>query len=159
MSYHHPMPGELRRPAERSAHLELLRDFCKEELAAAQTYEKALSLPVLQRHADVLRRCYASHHNRVAELGQRIAAAGGEAPTSPGVWGSLLPTLATAAAAVSETLAISLLEEAEQRAIRRYRDHEAELDAEERAFLSQRIIAAEEASCAAISDLKRSLEG
>jgi hypothetical protein len=158
MSYHHPMPGELRRPAERSATSELLEDFCKEELAAAQTYEKALSLPILQRHVDVLRRCYASHHNRVAELGKRIVDAGGEAPTSPGVWGSLLPTLATAAAAVSETLAISLLEEAEERATRRYREREAKLDPPDRAFLAERIVPAEEASRTAISELKRTLE-
>ncbi len=158
MSYHHPMPGELRRPVERSATVELLKDFCKEELAAAQTYEKALSLPILQRHVDVLRRCYASHHNRVAELGKRIVDAGGEAPTSPGVWGALLPTLATAAAAVSQSLAVSLLEEAEQRAVRRYRDHEAGLDPPERAFIAERIIPAEEASCAAMGELKRTLE-
>lgn len=158
MSYHHPMPGELRRAANQSAHVELLQDFCKEELAAAQTYEKALSLPVLHRHADVLGRCYASHHNRVAELGKRIVDAGGDAPTSPGVWGALLPTLATAAAAVSETLAISLLEEAEQRALRRYRDHERDLDPDTRAFLAERILPAEDASSAAISALKRTLE-
>jgi len=158
MSYHHPMPGELSRPSDHSADIELLKDFCKEELAASQTYEKALSLPILQRHADVLRRCYASHHNRVAELGKRIVDAGAEAPTSPGVWGSLLPTLATAAAALSETLAVTLLEEAEQRALRRYREHEAELASEYREFLVERIVPAEDASYAAISALKRTLE-
>jgi hypothetical protein len=158
MSYHHPMPGELGRAADQSPDVERLKDFCKEELAAAQTYEKALSLPILQRHGDVLRRCYASHQNRVAELGKRIVDAGGEAPTSPGVWGALLPTLATAAAAVSEGLAISLLAEAEQRALRRYREPTGELDPGLRAFLAERIVPAEDASCTAISALKRSLE-
>lgn len=157
MSYHHPMPGELGARANQNPNLELLKDFCKEELAAAQTYEKALSLPVLQRHADVLRRCYASHQNRVAELGARIVSAGGEAPTSPGVWGSLLPTLATAAAAMSETLAISLLEEAEQRALRRYREHAGNFEVDTRAFFAGRILPAEEVSSAAIGDLKRTL--
>ncbi|HTQ06716.1 MAG TPA: hypothetical protein VMI54_22825 [Polyangiaceae bacterium] len=158
MSYHHPMPGELARPSERSANVERLKDFCKEELAAAQTYEKALSLPVLARHSDVLGRCYASHHNRVAELTERIVNAGGAAPTSPGVWGSLLPTLATAAAAVSEKLAVSLLDEAEQRALRRYHEQQDELDAGDRVFLAERIVPAEESSSAAIGALKRTLE-
>lgn len=154
MSYHHPMPGAVGVQSE-APNVETLKDLCKEEIAAAQTYEKALTLPVLARHADVLERCYASHHNRVAELGQRITTLGAEPPNAPGVWGSLIPTLATAAAALSEKLAVSLLGESEERGLRRYQDQLRTLDPVNRAFLIERIVPAQDASHAAICALKQ----
>ena len=155
MSYHHPLPGMT---AQSDApNVEVLKDLCKEEIAAAQTYEKALTLPVLTRHADVLERCYASHHNRVAELGRRITTLGAEAPNAPGVWGSLIPTLATAAAALGEKLAISLLWESEDRGARRYRDQLPTLDPVNRAFLLERIVPAQDVSHAALSALKHAV--
>jgi hypothetical protein len=153
MSYQHPMPGALGAQTH-APDIEVLQDLCKEELAAAQTYEKALTLPVLARHSDVLERCYASHHNRVAELGERIASLGAQPPSAPGVWGSLLPTLATAAAAVSEKLALSLLEDSEERGRRRYQEELAELDEANRTFLTERLLPAQAASQKAISELK-----
>jgi hypothetical protein len=158
MSQHHPMPGELGPNAKPGPNVELLRDFCKEELAAAQTYEKALGLPNLRRHADVLGRCYASHQNRVAELSHRIVSLGGEAPNSPGVWSSLLPTLAIAAVTVSEALAISLLEDAEDHAASRYSEHVNDLDPDNRAFAVERIVPAQDVSHAAISQLNQALQ-
>ena len=94
---------------------------------------------------------------RVAELGQRITSLGAEPPLAPGVWGSLIPTLATAAAAVSEKLAIALLEESEQRGERRYRDEMPKLDDGNRAFLTERIVPAQACSSSAISELKIAL--
>jgi len=135
----------------------LLDDFCREELAAAQTYERALSLSSLRKHSDVLGRCYASHSNRANELAQRIGSLGGKAPTSPGVWGALVPTLATAAAAVSEGLAISLLEEAEDRGVKRYHEHVSDLDPESQTLVIERILPAQDKTHAAIADLKRSV--
>jgi hypothetical protein len=149
---------DLKRTVPDVAKVDLLADFCKEELAAAQTYERALTLEPLRPHVDVLRRCYASHSNRAAELGRRIEELGGEAPRSPGLWGSLVPTLATAAAAVSENLAIALLEEAEDHGVRRYSEEFEKLDPGSREFLSERIVPAQGSTHEAISNLKRSLD-
>ena len=66
------------------AKLALLADFCKEELAAVETYKKALTLMPLHRHTDLLARCYASHQNRANELRERIVALGGKPPNAPG---------------------------------------------------------------------------
>jgi hypothetical protein len=140
------------------AKLDLLADFCKEELAAAQTYEKAMTLEPLSGHVDVLRRAYASHSNRAAELARRIEELGGEAPRSPGVWGALVPTLTIAAAAVSEGLAVSLLEEAEDRGVRRYSERFAELDPGSRELFTERIVPAQDSTHRAIAELKRSLD-
>jgi hypothetical protein len=157
MSYHHPLPGALRGQTQ-APDLGVLQDFCKEELAAAQTYEKALTLPVLAPHLDVLERCYASHKNRAAELAERIANLGGEPPNAPGVWGSLLPSLATAAAALSEKLAISLLEESEGRGQRRYRDQLPALEPPNQSFVTERIQPAQDVSYGAITEVGRALQ-
>jgi hypothetical protein len=132
------------------AKVAVLADFCKEELAAVETYKKALTLLPLHRHSDVLSRCYASHQNRASELRERIMALGGKAPTAPGAWGSLVPTLTSAAAAVSESLAIAMLE-------RRYRDHVGELDPASRAFVNERIMPGQLTTHAAIRELKLNL--
>jgi len=139
------------------AKLALLADFCKEELAAVETYKKALTLMPLHRHTDLLARCYASHQNRANELRERIVALGGKPPNAPGAWGSLVPTLTSAAAAVSENLAVSMLEEAEDRGERRYREHVQELDPASRAFVDERIVPGQASTHAAMSELKLSL--
>ena len=140
-----------------TAHVALLADFCKEELAAAETYKRAMSLNSLRKDADVLSRCYASHQQRASELRQRISDLGGKAPTAPGAWGSLIPTLTSAAAAVSESLAVSMLEESEDRGVKRYREHAGELDPVNRAFVNERIVPAQFVTHAAMKELKLAL--
>jgi len=139
------------------AKLAVLVDFCKEELAAVETYKRALTLMPLHRHVDVLARCYASHQNRANELRERVLALGGKAPNAPGAWGSLVPALTSAAAAVSEHLAVSMLEEAEDRGVRRYREHIEELDPGSRAFVNEHIVPGQITTHAAMHELKLSL--
>lgn len=134
--------------------LDLLSDFCKEELAAVHTYEKALVLAPLQKHSDVLGRCYASHARRAHLLQQRILMQGGKPPDGPGVWSSLVTVLETAAASISENLAILLLEEAEDRGVRRYRERLDSLDLANREFMIEWIVPAQNMTHAAMSALK-----
>ena len=138
-------------------HVGLLADFCKEELAAAETYKRALTLDPLRKHTDVLSRCYASHQQRASELRQRISELGGSPPNAPGAWGSLIPTLTSAAAAVSESLAVSMLEESEDRGVKRYREHAGDLDPVNQAFVDERIKPAQAVTHAAMSELKHTL--
>jgi len=139
------------------AHVGLLADFCKEELAAAETYKKALTLDPLRKHTDVLSRCFASHQQRASELRQRISELGGSPPNAPGAWGSLIPTLTSAAAAVSESLAVAMLEESEDRGVKRYREHTSELDPINRDFVNERLMPAQAVTHAAMSQLKLAL--
>jgi hypothetical protein len=134
--------------------LDLLADFCQEELAAARTYEQALTLAPLLRHSDVLGRCHASHARRSQLLKQRITMLGGKAPEGPGVWGALLTVLETAAATISENLAIRLLEEAEDRGIRGYRERLDTLDLASREFMLEWVVPGQSTTHAAMSELK-----
>jgi hypothetical protein len=134
--------------------LDLLADFCKEELAAVRTYERALTLAPLLKHSDVLGRCYASHARRAQLLEQRILMLGGNAPEGAGVWGSLMTVLETAAATISENLAIRLLEEAEDRGIRLYREGLDALDLASREFMLEWIVPGQNLTHSAMSALK-----
>jgi demethoxyubiquinone hydroxylase (CLK1/Coq7/Cat5 family) len=138
--------------------LDLLESFCRDELAATQTYEKALTLPVLKKHSAVLNSCYESHRARATVLAQRIGAFGGKVPESPGIWGALVPALTGAAAAVSEHLAISLLEESEDRGLKHYRGKLDELESLNRDFILERVLPAQNSTHASLSSLKHSLE-
>ena len=135
-------------------HVGLLADFCKEELGAAETYKRAMTLDPLRKHTDILSRCYASHQQRASELRQRITELGGSPPTAPGAWSSLVPTLTSAAAAVSESLAVSLLEESEDRGVRRYREHTNDLDPLDQTFVNERLMPGQAVTHAAMSELK-----
>jgi hypothetical protein len=134
--------------------VDLLTSFCKEELAAVRTYERALGLAPLQKHSDVLGRCYASHARRAHLLEQRIQMLGGKLPDGPGMWSSLVTVLETAAASISENLAILLLEEAEDRGVRRYREGLDDLDLANRQFMLEWIVPAQNMTHAAMSALK-----
>lgn len=144
-------------PSAKDTNLSLLSEFCKEELGAAETYKRAMTLDPLKKHADVLSRCYASHQQRASELRQRIAELGGSPPAAPGAWSSLVPTLTSAAAAVSESLAVSLLEESEDRGIKRYREHTNELAPLDRTFVNERLMPGQAVTHAAMSELKRAV--
>jgi len=141
----------------KNTNLSLLTDFCKEELGAAETYKRALTLDPLRKHTDILSRCYASHQQRASELRQRITELGGSPPNAPGAWSSLVPTLTSAAAAVSENLAVAMLEESEDRGVRRYRDHTKELDAIDQSFVNERLVPGQAVTHAAMSELKLAL--
>ncbi|HEY3494687.1 MAG TPA: DUF2383 domain-containing protein [Polyangiaceae bacterium] len=143
--------------AQSRENIDVLVSFCKDELAAVETYEKALTLEPLRKHASVLDSCRASHRARAAELIQRIDMLGGKVPDSPGMWGTVAPTLTGAAAAISEGLAVALLEESEDRGLRHYRSHIDELAATNRQFVLERLLPGQNSTHAALSDLKHSL--
>jgi hypothetical protein len=144
-------------PIQNRANIDTLISFCKDELAAVETYEKALTLDPLRKHASILDSCRASHRARAAELTERIDLLGGKVPESPGMWGSVAPVLAGAAAAISEGLAVALLEESEDRGLRHYRAHIDELAAPNRQFVLERLLPGQNSTHAALSELKHSL--
>jgi len=136
------------------AAIERLSTFCREELGATRTYEKALGLLVMRPYADVLRRCHASHRRSAIELGDRIVALGGTAPPSAGLWGSLVPMLALASNVMSARQAIVLLEESEGRALQHYREETSRLDPINRSFMLERVLPAQNAAHVALGLLR-----
>jgi hypothetical protein len=134
--------------------VERLKAFCREELGAVRAYEKALGLLVLRPYAAVLRRCHASHRRCAIELRDRLAALGAEAPSSPGMWGSLMPMLALASNVMTARQAIILLEESEGRALQHYREETSRLDPINQSFMRERILGPQNASHVALGLLR-----
>ncbi len=120
--------------------IDQLRSFCRGEMAAVATYEQALESLPLGEHADVLKRCKASHQQRVSLLAERITIVGGEAPETAGAWGSFVSFLEQAAAAVSAKMAIAVLEEGEDHGLRDYRRDLEKLDSSCQAFVEELIL-------------------
>lgn len=137
--------------------LDRLTQLCAQELAAAQTYQQALTIAAVSRHVGVLSRCYASHRGRAVTLMERVAASAGVVPASPGVWGRMKSILSTPVPIASERLVIELLEEAEGEWLRNYQDEMPFLSVSDRVFLSNRILPAQEATSDALGVLKRRL--
>jgi len=150
-------PFDVRETLPDAATLERLTELCVQELCAAQTYQQALTIAAVSRHAGVLSRCYASHRNRAAALTQRVLTFEGVVPRSPGVWAPLRPLLARPVPIASDQLVIGLLERAEEEWTRKYRDELPALTATDREFLRNRVVPAQDATHAALSDMKQQL--
>jgi demethoxyubiquinone hydroxylase (CLK1/Coq7/Cat5 family) len=143
--------------AARAQGVDRLESFCRGEMSAVQTYAKAISSPSLRQVSDILQSCHASHEERAAALADRILEMGGRVPESMGVWRSLLPLLEGAAAAISAKMAVTVLEEGEDRLLKDYREHLSRLDLQTRSFVNQQVLPAQIRTHQAISSLKHSM--
>lgn len=117
-----------------------LRSFCRGELAAVDTYKRAIASSLFPGLADAFERCLASHERRVALLRDKIRELGGTAPESAGAWGALVRLLGGAASAISEKAMISVLEEGEGHGVRDYRGDMSKLDPASHLFIAERIL-------------------
>lgn len=142
--------------AARARGIERLESLCRNEMSAVQTYAKAIASPALQDVSEILQSCHASHEERASALADRILEMGGRVPSSTGVWGSLLPLLEGAAAAVSAKMAIAVLEEGEDRCLKEYRHSLSGLDPDTRNFVNNHLLPGEIRTHRAISHLKHS---
>jgi hypothetical protein len=99
-----------------------LNTFLRGELSAAQTYDHArgkLNDPTVLQ---VLDDNFLSHHNRVELLRREIAVLGGEPAESAGLWGELASFVEGSAAILGQKVALSVLEQGEERGLNTYRD-------------------------------------
>ena len=96
-----------------SATIDQLNSFLRGELSAAETYRLALDRLEQSEYRPTLVQCSRSHEERARLLTEAILGRGGEPAESSGAWGSLVRMLERSAAAISESAAVSLLEEGE----------------------------------------------
>ena len=143
--------------ATRAQDMDRLESFCRGEMSAVQTYAKALASPSLRQVSDILQSCHASHEERASALADRILELGGKVPESMGVWGSIMPLLEGAAAAISAKMATAVLEEGEDRLLKEYRENLARLDPQSRTFVNERILPSQIRTHQALSNLKRAM--
>src|SRR6185369_4796543 len=98
---------------DKSGTIDQLNSFLRGELSAAETYRLALERLEQSEFRPTLVQCSRSHEERARLLTEAILGRGGEPSDSSGVWGSLVRMLERSAAAISESAAVSVLEEGE----------------------------------------------
>jgi hypothetical protein len=149
--------SDARRSHEKT--IDQLRSFHRGEMSAVESYARALALASFAGVADVLRRCQASHQQRVGLLRERIRSLGGAVPTSSGPWGTMVTLLEDAAVSVSEKVGIGVLEEGEDHGLADYRVDLKELGPDEQRFVLLDLLPAQVETHRAMSNLKQAVTG
>ena len=143
--------------ANRRQTVDQLQSFCRGEMAAVETYVTALSNTSLGSFVDSLRRCMASHQERVRLLSEEIMRMGGKIPEGAGPWGALVDSIEHVAAALGAGAALAILEEGEEHGLRDYRQDVSKLDPPARALIEQRILPAQLETRRVVQSLRHSI--
>jgi hypothetical protein len=124
---------------ERDRSLDTLNSFLVGEIAAVESYRRALAGLERRDRAGQLRLCLASHQRRVAMLTRRIRELGGTPSGRAGRWGG--PTRPEdAGPARGDDAAIAALEAGEDGGLGRYLERVGALDRETRRFVARELL-------------------
>ena len=137
--------------------LPTLNSFLRGEIAAVETYRRALTR--LEGHGDAndLRACLASHERRVARLRDRVADLGGvpaEEPGPLGAFGRLYEKGDGPAPGDNDEATIAALEEGEDCGLKLYLDDVCKLDADSRRIVAREILPEQVRTHGYLSELK-----
>lgn len=120
--------------------IEQLSSFCRGEMSAVESYERAIKVTQEGWVLLQLRENLASHDERVRLLRQRILDLGGDPPESSGPWGAFAAAIEGMAAVIGEQAALSILEEGERHGLADYRSDLENLDRESQHLIVTQII-------------------
>ena len=136
--------------------LPTLNSFLRGEIAAVETYRRALTRLDGHDEAEDLRACLASHERRVERLRDRVEDLGGVPADEPGPWGAFARLYETGPAAGSEgdEATIAALEEGEDSGLKLYLDDVCKLDADSRQIVAREILPEQVRTHSYVSDLK-----
>jgi hypothetical protein len=137
--------------------IEKLNLFLRDELAAVATYEEALRGRSAATGKHELSLCQRSHERRVAALRIKITALGGTPASSSGLRGGWEKALERGAAAVSQDMAVRVLEAGEDRILREYRATLPTLEIKAREFVVDSILPDEVYTHDLVADLSSRL--
>ncbi len=131
------MPGT---PQTHDATVAQLASFCRGEMSAVETYDRALANAMMKSFELVLTQCRQSHAHRVSKLSDRIKQMGGSPPQSSGPWGALVKFFDNIAEGTHAHAVISILEDGEDHGSRDYEADIVKLDIDTQAFLRLHVI-------------------
>jgi len=137
--------------------IEQLCSFCRGEMAAVETYERAMTevregwiLMQLRSNLD-------SHARRVQTLRQRILDLGGTPPETSGPWGAFANAVEGVASAIGERAALTILEEGERHGLADYRADLQNLDYDSLRLVENQIIPQQAKSHMSLHDIVQTL--
>jgi hypothetical protein len=136
--------------------LPTLNSFLRGEMAAVETYRRALVRLSGRGEAGELRACLASHERRVERLRDRVEDLGGTPADEPGPWGAFTRLYETGADVPGDDdgATIAALEEGEDCGLKLYLDDVCKLDADSRRLVACEILPEQVRTHDYLSDLK-----
>lgn len=138
--------------------IDALNSFLRGEIAAVETYERALGVkfsnPSIPQQ---LRECHRSHQMRVDILREEIEEAGGTPAEDAGAWGAFANAVEGGAALLGERAAINALESGEDHGLADYRRDLDQLDAEARELVEMELLPEQERTHDIVSMLQKQL--
>jgi len=120
--------------------IDQLTSFCRGEMSAVETYERAIQVTEEEWILGQLRYNMDSHARRAELLRQRILDLGGEPPKSSGPWGAFAGAVEGVASVISERAALSILEEGERHGLADYRADFENLDLDSQRLVESKIM-------------------
>ena len=148
---------EVRPRDTRTGALDQLMAFCRGEMSAVETYRRAMHATKQEWLLRRLRKNLASHEGRVLLLKMRIAEMGGIPPESSGPWGAFAKAVEGVAAAISESAALSILEEGERHGVMVYQRDFFNLDETSQRLVAEHAISQQIETCNGVKTLRRAL--
>ncbi|MBC8069580.1 MAG: DUF2383 domain-containing protein [Deltaproteobacteria bacterium] len=119
-----------------------IRELLRGELAAVETYERALEQLSGDPLATPVQAIHAEHVRAVYLLRERLAIYTDEPVTSSGAWGTFATVVESAANLLGHGPALRVLQEGEQHGIRRYEDtlEQATVDAKTQLLIREQLL-------------------
>ena len=136
--------------------LATLNDLLRNELAATQSYEQALTGPEGPETRKRFQKCERSHRARAAWLRAQVVAHGGEPTANPPPWRVFAP--AGDALGMAEKVTLVALAEGEEHSLREYREALPRLDTPTRTLVSGEMIPEQLRTFEMIIQLKSAFE-
>ena len=146
-------------PMEHAGSVQTLNSFLRGEIAAVETYRRALGSLTCRGRVEDLRDCLASHERRMERLRRRIVDLGGVPSESSGPWDGFARLCAGECDAGDEDAALAALEEGEDTGLKHYLDDVGKLDRDSRRFVASDILPEQVRTHDSLSDLKLRLAG
>jgi len=137
--------------------IDQLSSFCRGEMSAVETYERAIHETKEEWILGQLRFNMDSHARRAQMLKQRILELGGEPPASSGPWGAFAGAVEGVAAVIGERVALSILEEGERHGLADYRADLPNLDLDSQHMLENQIMPMQVQTHLSLHEIVRSL--
>lgn len=137
--------------------VDALNELLRGEVSAVETYRQALEKLNGSPHRSQLEECRRSHEQRVAQLREQVARAGGQPAQGSGAWGAFARLVEGGAKVFGEGAAVAALEEGEDHGLKLYRDNLPKLDLVSRQAVESNLLPAQEQTHRAMSTLKKTM--
>jgi len=142
-----------------STAIDVLNSLLRQEISAVESYKQAMiKLPERQPIA-TFEELQIAHARRAQRLRKRVEQLGGTPRESSGARGRLAKAIAAAGALLGAGLAVSALEEDEDRGLFDYRSSLDKLDNESRDLVLKELLPAQELTHSVMRTMKQSLRG